>query len=56
MTSSISTVAKILEVSSQSLRKWERQGLIPKPHRRPTGRREYTDKDIKAIEEYLNKR
>lgn len=56
MAYSISMVAKILEVSPQSLRKWEKQGLIPKPHRRPTGRREYTDEDIKAIKEYLNKR
>ncbi len=56
MTYSIGTAAKILEVSSQSLRKWEKQGLIPKPHRRPTDRREYTDDDIKAIKEYLNKR
>lgn len=56
MAYSISRVAEMLEVSSQSLRKWEKQGLITKPRRRPTGRRAYTDEDIKAIEEYLNKR
>jgi len=56
MAYSISRTAEILEVSTQSLRKWEKQGLIPKPHRRPTDRREYSDKDIQAIKEYLTKR
>lgn len=56
MTYSISEVAKMLRVSSQSLRTWEKKGFIPKPDRRPTGRREFTDEDIKAIKEYLKKR
>ena len=56
MAYSIGRAAEMLEVSPQSLRKWERQGLIPKPHRRPTDRREYTDEDIKAIIEFLKKR
>ena len=56
MTYSIGMAAKILEVSSQSLRKWEKQGLIPAPHRRPTSRREFSEQDLQAIKEYLNKR
>jgi len=56
MAYSISVAAKILEVSSQSLRKWEKQGQIPAPHRRPTGRREYSDSDLAAIKQYLNKK
>ena len=53
---SISRVAETINVSAQSLRSWENQGLIPKPERRPTGRREYSDDDIEAIKEYLNNR
>ncbi len=56
MTYSVSMAAKMLEISCQSLRKWEKQGLIPTPHRRPTGRREYSDADIAAIKQYLNKK
>ena len=52
----ISRVAEMLNISDKSLRSWEKQGFIPKPERRPTGRREYSDVDIKAIKEYLNKR
>lgn len=53
---SIGRAAEILQVSRESLRRWEQQDLIPKPKRKPTDRREYTDDDIKAIKEYLNKR
>lgn len=56
MTYSIGEVAKMVEVCPNSLRHWEKKGFIPKPHRRPTNRREYTDEDIRAIKEYLNKR
>ncbi len=52
----IGEVAKLLGVSTRSLRRWEETGIIPKPHRTPLGRREYTDEDIKAIKEYLNSR
>ena len=38
MTYSIGEVAKKLNVSPQSLRNWEREGLIVKPDRRPTNR------------------
>ena len=56
MTYSIGEVAKMLEVSSASLRSWEKEGLIPKPYRRPTNRRRYTQEDIKAIREFLNQK
>ena len=56
MVYSIGEVAKMFNVSTESLRSWERQGLITRPHRRPTNRREYTDKDIKAIKQFLIKR
>ena len=56
MANSIGKIAEMLEVSPQSLRKWEKQGFIPAPHRRPTGRRDYSTEDIKAIQDYLNSR
>ena len=52
----ISQVALMLGVSTQSLRNWEANGYIPKSHRRPTKHREYTDEDVKAIQEFLDKR
>ena len=56
MTYKIGEIAKKLNVSVDSLRRWESENLIPKPHRRPTGIRMYTDADIKAISEFLNKK
>lgn len=56
MVYSIGEVAKMMKVSDESLRSWEKKGLIPKPGRRPTNHREYTDYDIKAIEDFLSKR
>ena len=53
---SIGETAKMLSVSKESIRHWEKQGFIPIPYRRPTGRREYTDEDIQAIRQYLDKR
>jgi len=55
MNCSIGQVAKMLGISVQSLRNWEKQGIIPKPKRRPTNHREYADADIEAIKEYLKK-
>ena len=52
----IGEVAKMFRVSPQTLRRYEKQGLIPKPYRRPTNIREYTDEDIKAIKQFLEKR
>ena len=56
MAYSIGRAAELLQVSPESLRRWEKQGFIPKPKRRPTDRREYSEGDITAIKEYLNKR
>lgn len=53
---SIGETAKLLKVSTQSLRSWEKQNLIPKPSRRPTGMRMYTDTTIEAIKQFLDKR
>lgn len=52
----IGRAAEMLGVSTGSLRKWERHGLIPKPRRRPTSIREYTDDDIEAVKEFLEKK
>lgn len=49
-------VAKLLKVSTEILRIWEKKGFIPKPDRTPTNQREYTDDDIKAIRNFLSKR
>lgn len=56
MVFSIGEVAKMLRVSTPSLRRWEKNGLIAKCERRPTGRREYTESDIKAIREFLSQK
>lgn len=56
MTYSIGEVAKMFRVSTQSLRCWEKQNLIPKPYRRPTNFREYSDADIEAIREFLSQK
>jgi DNA-binding transcriptional MerR regulator len=56
MTYHIGEVAKMFDISTESLRSWEKQGLIPKPYRRPTNRRQYTQEDIKAIREFLNQK
>lgn len=53
---SIGRTAELLNVSVQSLRNWEKQNAIPRPDRRPTGHREYTEADIEAIKEYLYSR
>ncbi|MFC1872147.1 MerR family transcriptional regulator [Chloroflexota bacterium] len=56
MTYTVGDVAVMLNVSSQSLRRWEVDGYIPTPTRRPTGRREYTEEDIEKIKDYLSER
>jgi DNA-binding transcriptional MerR regulator len=56
MTYKISEAAKMLRVSSGSLRRWERSGFICQVGRRPTNHREYTDADIEAIKEFLSKK
>ena len=56
MVYSTGEVAKTLGISTASLRNWEKQGLTPKPCRRPTNRRQYTEEDINAIKEFLERR
>lgn len=56
MTYTIGQAATMLEVSSQSLRHWEKCGLTPKPHRTPTNHRRYLDEDIEAIKEFLKQK
>ena len=56
MVYSIGEVAKMLRVSPQSLRSWQKQGLIPQVGRRPTNQREYTDANIEAIKEFLSQK
>jgi len=56
MAYSIGEVAKMVRVSTVSLRSWEKQRLIPKPNRRPTNQREYTEQDILAIRNFLSQK
>ncbi|MFC1862159.1 helix-turn-helix domain-containing protein [Chloroflexota bacterium] len=53
---SIGVVARVLNVSQSSLRRWEAEGNIPSPPRRPTGLRDYNEEHIKEIERFLDKR
>jgi DNA-binding transcriptional MerR regulator len=53
---SIGEAAKLLDVSPQAIRSWEKRGLTPLPRRRPTNMRRYTEADMQAIKNYLNKR
>jgi len=52
----IGQVAEIVDVSSQSLRLWESQGLIPAPHRTATKHRRYTGDDVEVIKRFLENR
>lgn len=56
MVYTIGEVAKMLEVSRESLRNWEKLGCIPKVYRRPTNRREYTEVNIETIKEFLDQK
>lgn len=42
-------LAKKAEVNIETVRYYERRGLIPKPHRRESGYREYSDEAINHI-------
>jgi len=53
---SIGQVAWILNVSVSSLRRWEREGILNKPSRTPTDRRDYSNEDIEAIRQFLEKK
>ncbi|MEM6551119.1 MAG: MerR family DNA-binding transcriptional regulator [Planctomycetota bacterium] len=45
----IGDVADRFGVSPESLRVWERQGLIPAAYRTPGGHRRYTAEHVRAI-------
>ncbi len=42
-------LAKKTDVNIETIRYYERRGLIPKPHRRDSGYREYSDETSKRI-------
>ena len=57
MERSIGEVAQIFGVSSQTLRQWEAQKLIPPAKRKFIARwRVWTDEDIKTIEQVVKSR
>ncbi len=43
-------LAKKAGVNIQTIRYYERRGLMPKPHRRESGYREYSDEAVKRIQ------
>ncbi len=45
----IGTLAKLGEVNIETIRFYERKGIIPKPKRKPSGYRSYTDNDLKRL-------
>ena len=49
ITFSIGKIAREFGVSSESLRNWEHQGLIPPSNRTPGNHRRYTAAHIKAV-------
>ncbi len=51
----IGELAKELDRSTLTIKKWEESGLIPKAKRDSRGWRYYTDEDIKAIKTILGK-
>ena len=55
-TYSIGYVAKIFDISPQSIRNFEAQKLTPSPRRTPTGARRYTDTDVEAIRAFMKKK
>ena len=46
----IGELAKRYGVSAESIRNWERQGLIPPATRTPGGHRRYTDNHRRALD------
>jgi DNA-binding transcriptional MerR regulator len=52
----IGAVANEIGVSVTSLRRYELEGLIPKPERTITNRRSYTDREILAIKIAIGKK
>lgn len=52
---SIGAIADYYGVSTESLRNWERAGLIPEARRTPGGHRRYTRDHILAIHRLLTR-
>jgi hypothetical protein len=50
---SIGAIADYYGVSAESLRNWERAGLIPEARRTPGGHRRYTKEHVLAIHKLL---
>jgi DNA-binding transcriptional MerR regulator len=51
----IGELARDLDRSTLTIKKWEESGLIPKAKRDSRGWRYYTEEDIKEIKEILEK-
>lgn len=51
----IGDLAQRYGVSAESLRVWERQGLIPRAHRTPGGHRRYTRAHVRALEQLFHR-
>ena len=45
----IGTLAKLSEVNIETVRFYEKKGILPKPIRKPSGYRSYTDNDLKRL-------
>ena len=52
-TFSIGVLTRRFNVSAESLRNWERAGLIPPAHRTPGGHRRYGQSHIDAVHKLL---
>ena len=52
-TFSIGVLTRRFNVSAESLRNWERAGLIPPAHRTPGGHRRYRQDHIDAVHKLL---
>ena len=49
-TFTISQLAKRANVNLETLRFYERRGLLPEPHRNKSGHRQYSNKDLRRTE------
>lgn len=52
-TYSIGVLVRRFHISAESLRNWERAGLIPQAHRTPGGHRRYGDDHLDAVHKLL---
>jgi DNA-binding transcriptional MerR regulator len=56
MTYRIGEVARMMRISTQSLRLWEKSETFPRVKRNLLARRSYTDEDIQAIKDFISKK